>query len=72
MSKMPRDPIIVPNALPCPFCGSAVEMQPWHGGLAGKWLVSCADQADDCHVSPMVCGPTRKVAIQRWNTRRSP
>ncbi|GAA5627493.1 hypothetical protein Brsp05_02784 [Brucella sp. NBRC 12953] len=52
---------------PCPFCGAAAEMQPWHGGAPTKQLISCSD--DQCDVGPSVTGETPEEAATRWNTR---
>ncbi len=53
--------------LECPFCGEKPKVEPWHGGAKTKRAVNCDN--DNCHVQPMVTGNTRKVAVDRWNTR---
>lgn len=53
--------------LPCPFCGSVPEIWPWHGGAKTTRMVLC--RGDYCWASPMVLGRTRKIAVQKWNTR---
>lgn len=58
------------NLLPCPFCGSAPEMEPWHGGAPTKQLVAC--RSETCHVGPGVTGETPEEAISRWNSREAP
>ena len=55
------------DPLPCPFCGHLPVIEPWHGGAKTKRLVSCDNY--ECHVVPMVSGPTRGVAVAKWNTR---
>lgn len=57
----------IENALPCPFCGSFPEVEPWHGGGPNKHMVSCAN--DSCHCGPGTTGNTKKQAIDRWNVR---
>lgn len=56
-----------PEALPCPFCGGAPILVPWHGGPRTKRRVMC--QSDDCPVEPGICGDTEAKALQSWNTR---
>ena len=53
--------------LPCPFCGAAPTIEPWHGGGPRKQLVSCSNE--DCRVRPQVTGETAKRARLYWNTR---
>lgn len=53
--------------LPCPFCGEAPEVTPWHGGAKTKRLVACTN--DICWPNPSVVGPTRAKAVERWNMR---
>lgn len=53
--------------LPCPFCGSAAKIQPWHGGGPRKRLISCTGEF--CAASPSVAGSTRMNAAKIWNTR---
>ena len=57
----------IDNARTCPFCGGWPTVQPWHGGGPLKTMVSCDNDA--CDAAPMVSGPTKKKAIERWNTR---
>lgn len=42
-------------------------MEPWHGGGPKKRVIHCV--ADDCYVSPMVCGETPIAAARGWNAR---
>jgi hypothetical protein len=58
------------DVLPCPFCGQAPEVVPWHGGGPRKTSVHCDN--DTCVATPGVIGPTRAGAIRRWNIRRDP
>lgn len=67
MSGIPKFPDITDTAAPCPFCGQAPTIEPWHGGGPRKTCVSCAN--DDCPAGPAVVGPTRKRAIESWNQR---
>lgn len=69
---------IEPDALPCPFCGAAATIEPWHGGKITKRRIGCSGQGDTlmrgkrpitCHVSPAVTGETRAEALRRWNAR---
>jgi len=53
---------------PCPFCGEAPEIEPWHGGAPTKKLISC--QNEDCEVGPSVTGETEDEAVAYWNTRK--
>ncbi len=53
---------------PCPFCGVAPEVRPWHGGRTARYLIGCYNETD-CWVLPWFVAPTRKKAIKRWNTR---
>lgn len=77
--RLNREPVIEPEALPCPFCGAPGEIQYWHGGRPTKRMISCSGQGDTlmrggrpitCQVSPSVTGETRNQALRRWNTRR--
>lgn len=52
---------------PCPFCGLAPALVPWHGGRPTKMMVMCRD--NDCDVGPMVTGETLAQAVRRWNGR---
>lgn len=66
------DPKICKEALPCPWCGCAAFIEPWHGGGPGKRLISCgADYLDQpmCSVSPSVTGGSKATALRLWNTR---
>lgn len=69
----------LPRLLPCPFCGEAPTIEPWHGGKPTKVMISCSgtfanglfgDPSDvTCPVSPSVTGETPSEGIQHWNTR---
>lgn len=52
---------------PCPFCGEQPHVQPWHGGGPRKTAVCC--DSDTCYANVMVQGPTKQIAITRWNSR---
>lgn len=58
--------------LPCPFCGAAAEIEPWHGGAPTKIMISCSDGEYNCDICPTVVGETREEAISRWNMRTQP
>lgn len=69
-------PKVEPEALPCPFCGGRVLIEPWHGGKRTKVMLSCDNRSDAtgpdgvvCEVGPCVTGETRAEALRRWNTR---
>ena len=53
--------------LPCPFCGSQPDVEPWHGGPRTKVMVSCVDET--CAVGPHCTGNTAAVATIKWNRR---
>lgn len=53
--------------LPCPFCGAAPIIEPWHGGGPRKRMVQCNNDA--CAVQPQVCGSTTGNAYRAWNKR---
>lgn len=55
------------KALPCPFCGQAPILVPWHGGGPRKRNLMCRN--DVCPVEPSVCGETETKALRAWNTR---
>ena len=57
------------NALPCPWCGTKPEMQPWHGGGPNKQMLSCVSVR--CEISPCVTGEPPQEAIRRWNRRKT-
>lgn len=76
--RMNAEPVIEPDAKPCPFCGAPAMIEYWHGGKPTKRMVSCSGQGDTllrgkrpitCHVSPSVTGETRTEALARWNSR---
>lgn len=77
--RLNQEPVIEPEALPCPFCGSPATIEYWHGGRPSKRMISCSDAADTpfgrpdatCHVGPSVTGETRAEALRRWNGRKS-
>lgn len=61
----------------CPFCGAMAILEPYHAKGPAKWTVTCSNQADGqrdnpCDVVPSTHGPTRAVAIARWNRRAKP
>lgn len=58
--------------LPCPFCGSVAEMEPWHGGAPTKQMIMCVGREDVCEVAPMVTGETPEEAVANWNCRALP
>lgn len=58
------------DARPCPFCGACPAIQPWHGGPTSKRRLGCVNV--DCHVAPAVTGNTRRIALERWNSRKEP
>lgn len=76
--KLNREPVVEPEALPCPFCGAPAQIEYWHGGGPNKRMISCSGQGDTlmrdrpitCEVSPGVAGETRAIALRRWNTRK--
>jgi len=53
---------------PCPFCGAAPVVRPWHGGPKTKRMIACENEAG-CYVLPKITGRTRGVAVQCWNQR---
>ncbi len=67
---MTVSPEKIAEMLPCPFCGAAAEMEPWHGGAPTKQMISCSSET--CDVCPMVTGETTAEAITLWNTRTPP
>ncbi len=71
--RLNQEPIIEPEALPCPFCGSPATIEYWHGGRPSKRMIACSGRPNHdnyaCDVGPMVTGETRAEALRRWNTR---
>lgn len=59
----------LPEIAPCPFCGVAPTMEPWHGGGPMKRCIHCENT--DCMVQPMTTGMMPRWAIGNWN-RRAP
>lgn len=59
----------LPELLQCPFCGSPVEVEPWHGGGPLKTMIQCSEGADSCAVGPSACADTPEQAANEWNTR---
>ena len=57
--------------LPCPWCGEKPQIQPWHGGLPTKVLISCEND-EGCAVTPIVSGETPEEAASNWNHRTMP
>ena len=53
----------------CPFCGSAAQVEFWHGGRPSKRMISCSGNVAECEVSPGVTGQTLKEARDRWSRR---
>lgn len=62
-----KDPQILHDQKPCPFCGAAPEIQGWHDGGRDKRLVACSNT--ECDVAPSVTGSSRVRALAKWNTR---
>ncbi len=52
---------------PCPFCGSAPDVIPWHGGRPTKMLIECIEPR--CGPAPSVTGETFEAAVRQWNKR---
>ena len=57
--------------LPCPFCGSEPEGQPWHS--EHKWFIQCSNSEYEyphgCPVGPQMSSETREKAEAQWNMR---
>lgn len=56
-----------PELLPCPFCGSAPEIEPWHGGGPLRRMISCINNS--CNANCAVTGSTPALAARNWNKR---
>lgn len=71
--RLNQGPVIEPEALPCPFCGSPATIEYWHGGRPSKRMIACSGRPNHdnyvCDVGPMVTGETRAEALRRWNAR---
>lgn len=64
---MSKEPIICNDALPCPFCGSAPIITSSDQNGPRKRVIKCSHAA--CPSPPEVAGPTRQLAMRRWNQR---
>lgn len=62
-----KDPILCPEALPCPFCGEAPIIVGVDANGPRKRMIKCANEA--CGAKPGVPGPNRQWTVKRWNHR---
>ena len=68
LDRYERIPLDMMEALPCPFCGEQPTICFWHGGGPQKKLIECSNDPE-CDVQPSVTGNTRRIALERWNSR---
>lgn len=54
-------------ALPCPFCGCAPMIVPWHGRTKYQRMIMC--RSAYCAVQPSICNKNEKAALADWNQR---
>lgn len=60
------DEIDKAGLLPCPWCGTKPDVEPWHRGAPTKVMVWC--QNENCDVAPGVTSETPTQAASCWNT----
>jgi hypothetical protein len=72
-NRRERRVLTVEEAKACPFCGEQPTLEPYHFTGPAKWTVTCwgnqGQNGVDCSVAPSSHGPTRAMAIGRWNHR---
>ena len=65
--KLSAAPVVRHDLKGCPFCGSAPEIEYWHGGGPNKRMIACRNV--QCDVSPNVTGENERIAVSRWERR---
>lgn len=61
-------PNVLPELLPCPFCGVAPSLRQSH--TTERWLIEC--EHPRCGAEPVVAKMDKELAIAAWNTRHAP
>ena len=74
---------VLPEPLPCPFCGATPSIYPVNPAVEGNCGGRVVCENPQCHANPEVhsssrlcadCGPRAyiEIAIRHWNRRNNP